>query len=76
MAEEHTVVIVKKLARFTLRVDGREQPIPVDETVYTHYTNQFKNKTDDQKKRRTTLFKLMEAAYKQGFSDGQNQTNS
>ncbi len=55
---------------FTLRVDRFEIQIPVAEAVFAHYQEQFKRNTDGQKKRFTTLMKLMTAAYKHGVEDG------
>ena len=75
MTEDRTVVFIEKINRFSLRVDGQEHSISVDPTIYTHFTNQFKNNTEDQKKRKATLFKLMEAAYRQGYSDGRGENS-
>lgn len=55
-----------------VKVDGQEIQIPVDETLYTEWRDQFHRPTPTlhQRKRFTILMNLIRAAYEKGLSDG------
>ena len=65
-------VLSGKTKRFKLNVDGQNIFIPVDEALFIHYLEQFyrESPTQDQRKRFSTLFSLLRAAYKKGVQDG------
>lgn len=68
-----TIVVTGKTRAFDLRMKGTNVSIPVDEQLFAHYVNQFPRNTQLQKNRFTTLFSLMEAAYRAGLADGKKQ---
>ena len=57
---------------FRFDLDGTQVTIPIDETVFTNYQNQFyrQNPTPAQRKKFATLMALVRSAYTQGLADG------
>lgn len=58
------------MKNINVNVDNQTVAVPVLEILYTLFQEQFPNRTDDQKKRKKTLFQLMAAAYRKGLEDG------
>jgi hypothetical protein len=73
VVEKHTVV--KKQKPIKVTIDGKRVSVYVDEQTFTNFVNQFKANTKDQKDRKSTLMKIVTAAYKQGFNKGQKATS-
>ena len=55
-----------------VRIDGKEVQIPVDESVYAYFHEQFLRKTPTplQEKRFATVMNVLRAAYLKGVQDG------
>lgn len=60
-----------KTKTFKLDIDSVNVAIPIDESLFVNYQNQFyrPNPTAQQRQRLATLLNLMRAAYKQGKRD-------
>jgi len=60
-----------------VKVDGKEVSIPVDETVYAYFQEQFlrKNPTPLQEKRFATIMNVLRAAYLKGIEDGRKKAD-
>jgi hypothetical protein len=67
---EVTILTGRKKA-FKIDINGSQVSIPVDESLFTNYLNQFSrpNPTVQQKQRFLTLMNLIRAAYIQGQKD-------
>lgn len=65
-------ILTGKTKGFRVDVDGKSVTIPVDESVFVNYQNQFYrvNPTTAQRQKFATLMSLMRAAYKKGLKDG------
>lgn len=65
-------IISGKTKYIKITVNGQEIKIPVDESVYAYFAEQFSrpNPTALQKKRFATVMNLLRAAYLKGLSDG------
>lgn len=65
-------ILTGKTKGFRIDVDGETVTIPVDESVFVNYQNQFyrANPTPAQRQKFATLMSLMRAAYKQGLKEG------
>jgi len=61
----------KRMKDIRVRVNGHEVLIPVSESVYVHFQEQFLGapRSQPKHKRRTTLMKISEAAYLKGRQD-------
>jgi len=61
-----------------VRIDGKPVDIPIDETMFAFFQQQFnrENPTALQRRRFGTLMNIIEAAYKKGFSDAYESTKS
>jgi hypothetical protein len=78
MADQTTISVTEitvlsgKTKGFKLTVDGEDVTIPVDESLFTNYMNQFhrENPTAQQRRKFATLLNLMRQAYKKGLRDG------
>ena len=64
-----------KTKAFKFDLDDTQVTIPVDDTVFTNYQNQFyrENPTPAQRRKFATLMSLVRAAYKKGVADGGKQ---
>jgi hypothetical protein len=58
--------MTKKPSRVGLMIGDRRVWVPVSDELQADFRNRFKSRTDDQKDRRNTLFRLMRAAYRAG----------
>ena len=67
-------VTTGKQKEIMVYVDGKKVFIPVDESVYAYFKDQFlrKNPTTMQKHRFITIMSVIRAAYLKGISDGKN----
>jgi hypothetical protein len=70
---EITVVQGKKKS-VRINIDGQTVNVPVDESVFTYFKEQFirENPTPLQKKRFATVMNVLRAAYLKGLADGKN----
>lgn len=55
-----------------VRVDAEDIYVQISPAMWAHYNEQFKTNTEAQRARRSTLLKLMAAAFRQGRSAGQS----
>jgi len=57
-----------------INVDGRDVGIPVDDSIYAYWKEQFfrNNPTPQQKKRFATMMNVVRAAYIKGLVDRKN----
>lgn len=55
-----------------VNIDGNNVNVPVDESVFAYFDEQFlrDNPTQLQRKRFSTIMNVLREAYKKGFSDG------
>lgn len=69
-----TEVSISSGPRKTIRVkiDDRDIGIPVDQSVYAYFKEQFlrESPTPPQKRRFATIMNVLRAAYQKGYSDG------
>jgi len=65
-------IVTGKTKSIRLNLDGRIVNVPVDESVYAYFKDQFlrENPTQLQKKRFATIMNVLRAAYVKGISDG------
>ena len=61
-----------KQRHIQVNVDGNKVRIPVDETVYAYFNEQFlrEHPTTQQEKKFATIMNVMRAAYLKGIEDG------
>ncbi len=58
-----------------INVDGQNVNIPVDESIYAYFKEQFlrTNPTDGQRKKFGTIMNVLRSAYLKGVGDGRRQ---
>ena len=82
MAKSETTISVTevtfvhgKTKSIRVKLDGNYVNIPVDETVYAYFNEQFlrTNPTALQKKKFATIMNVLRAAYQKGKADGKKE---
>jgi hypothetical protein len=68
-------ILTGRTKGFCLDVDNTQVTVPIDETLFANYQNQFwrENPTAQQKKKFGTLMSLLRAAYRKGVADGKKK---
>lgn len=66
------VILTGKKKSFAIDINGKRVSIPINESLFANYLNQFSrpNPTLQQRQRFSTLMNLIRAAYTQGLIDG------
>lgn len=61
-----------------INVDGRNVNIPVDDSVFAYFREQFwrENPTAKQKQRFATVVNVLRAAYQKGYADSKKHYNN